>query len=50
MTATIGETSFSTSMFPREQTWFLPLKDAVRRVERIALGDVVEVSLRVGRE
>ncbi len=47
--ARLGETSFTTAMFPREGTWFLPLKDAVRRAEGVGLGDVVEVRLEVGR-
>jgi len=50
VTATIGDTDFTTSMFPREDTWFLPVKDAVRRAEGIELDDVVEVRLAVGRE
>ena len=49
VTARIGETRFTTSMFPREGTWFLPLKDVVRRAEGIELGDLVEVTLSVGR-
>ena len=36
-------------MFPREETWFLPVKDAVRKAEAIGLGDVVDVRLQVGR-
>lgn len=48
--ARIGGTDFTTSMFPREETWFLPVKDAVRRAERVELGDVVEVRLHVGRD
>lgn len=48
--ARIGATSFTTSMFPREGTWFLPVKDAVRRAEGLELGDAVEVSLSVGRD
>ncbi|WP_249216340.1 DUF1905 domain-containing protein [Nocardioides palaemonis] len=48
--ARIGATSFTTSMFPREGTWFLPVKDAVRRAEGLELGDAVEVSLAVGRD
>lgn len=48
--ARIGGTDFTTSMFPREETWFLPVKDAVRRAEQVELGDVVEVRLHVGRE
>ena len=47
--ARIGATRFTTSMFPREETWFLPVKDAVRRTEGIALGDLVDVRLQVGR-
>ena len=48
--ARIGDTAFTTSMFPREGTWFLPVKDAVRRAERVALGDVVDVRLHIGRD
>ena len=47
--ARIGDTEFTTSMFPREDTWFLPVKDAVRRAEEIDLGEVVDVRLDVGR-
>lgn len=47
--AWIGDTEFTTSMFPREDTWFLPVKDAVRTDEAIGLGDVVVVRLEVGR-
>ncbi|WP_232211522.1 MULTISPECIES: DUF1905 domain-containing protein [Nocardioides] len=36
-------------MFPSEGTYFLPLKDAVRRAEGVGPGDVVEVRLSVGR-
>lgn len=49
VTAWLGETSFTTAMFPREGTYFLPLKDAVRRAESVGLGDLVEVRLSVGR-
>lgn len=50
VTAWIGETEFTTSMFPRAETWFLPVKDVVRRGEGLALGDEVAVRLRVGRD
>ncbi len=45
----LGDTTFTTAMFPREETYFLPLKDAVRRAEGVGLGDVVEIHLSVGR-
>lgn len=47
--ARIGDSDFTTSMFPREGTWFLPVKAAVRTAERLELGDVVDVRLSVGR-
>ncbi|NYE35469.1 hypothetical protein F4692_000573 [Nocardioides cavernae] len=48
--AWIGGSEFTTSMFPREDTWFLPLKVAVRRAEGLDVGDVVDVRLHVGRD
>ncbi|SEB55053.1 protein of unknown function [Nocardioides exalbidus] len=48
--AQIGDTEFETAMFPREETWFLPVKVAVRRAEEVELGDVVEVRMQVGRD
>jgi hypothetical protein len=48
VTARVGDTEFTTSMFPREGTYFLPVKDAVRRAEGVALGDLVGVRLSVG--
>lgn len=48
--ARIGTTDFTTAMFPREDTWFLPVKVAVRRAESLDLGDVVHVRLDVGRD
>ncbi|MEO7915448.1 MAG: DUF1905 domain-containing protein [Novosphingobium sp.] len=48
VTARIGATAFSTSVFPsREQGWLLPVKASVRKAEGIGDGDVVEVVLEV---
>jgi hypothetical protein len=41
----IGETEFTTSLWPRDGGYVVPLKVAVRRSERLALGDVVDVRL-----
>ena len=41
--ATIRETTWSTSLFPRTGRYLLPLRDSVRRAEQIELGDVVSV-------
>ncbi len=45
----IGETEFTTAMYPRDGRYLLPLKDVVRTAEGIGLGDVVEVALSIGR-
>lgn len=47
--ATIGSTDFTTSLFPKDGGYLLPVKDAVRRAEGLALGDGVLVHLTVGR-
>lgn len=47
--ARIGETRFTTSLFPRNGGYLLPLKVAVQRAERIGLGDRVTVKMRIGR-
>lgn len=43
--ARIGDTNFTTSLFPRGEIYLVPVKDAVRKAEQLALGDVVTVTL-----
>ena len=43
----IGETEWTTSLWPKDGRYVLPLKDKVRRAERLELGDVVRVRLRI---
>jgi len=45
----IGATEFATSLFPRDGGYLLPIKVAVRKSERIGLGDRIAVHMRVGR-
>jgi hypothetical protein len=45
--ARIGGTAFTTSLFPRDGTYLLPVKVAVQRAERIGLGDNVGVTIQV---
>jgi hypothetical protein len=47
VTVRIGETEFATSLFPREGSYLVPVKDAVRRAEGLALGDAPLVDLTV---
>ncbi|PKB19071.1 uncharacterized protein DUF1905 [Novosphingobium kunmingense] len=46
VSATIGETAFSTSVFPsKAEGWILPVKASVRKAEGLAEGDAVTVDL-----
>jgi hypothetical protein len=43
----IGATRWTTSLFPRDGGYVVPLKDLVRNAERIDVGDTVTVRLVV---
>lgn len=43
--ATIGGVAFTTSLFPKDETYLLPLKDAVRRKVDITAGDRISVDV-----
>ena len=47
-TVRIGGTEFTTSLFPKDGTFLVPVKTAVRRAEGIEGGDVVVVEVVVG--
>ena len=44
---TVGATTTTTALWPKEGTYYVPLKDKLRHAEGIALGDVVTVRLRI---
>lgn len=43
----IGKTEFTTSLFPKDGKYLVPLKDAVRKAEDLDKGDTVTVRLEV---
>jgi Domain of unknown function (DUF1905) len=43
----IGDTEFATSLWPKDGRYIVPLRDVVRRAERLELGDVVSVELGI---
>lgn len=45
--ARIGQTTWTTSLWPKEGLYVVPLRTAVRRAERLELGEVVTVHLTV---
>ena len=44
---TIGATTWTTSLWPKDGAYVVPLKDKIRHAEGIGLGDVVTVRLRI---
>ncbi|MEV0803273.1 DUF1905 domain-containing protein [Kribbella sp. NPDC050281] len=43
--ATIGGTEWTTSLFPKDGGYVLPLKDRVRKAEGIGEGDTISVTM-----
>jgi hypothetical protein len=48
-TVRIGATQFTTSLFPKDGGYLIPIRDAVRAAEGLELGDATPVELTVGR-
>lgn len=46
-TARVGDTTFTTALFPKDGGYIVPLKAAVRRTEHLELGDTVTVRLMI---
>jgi len=47
VSARVGATSWTTSLWPQDGGYVLPVKAAVRRAERLELGDLLGVRLEV---
>lgn len=47
VSATIGDTTFTTSLMPRNDRYLLPVKVAVQRAEGVGEDDVVRARVRV---
>jgi hypothetical protein len=45
--ATIADVTFTTSLFPKNEGYLLPIKDRVRRAARVTAGDSITVSMTV---
>jgi hypothetical protein len=45
--ARIGEVTFTTSLFPKDGGYLLPLKNAVRKPQGLSVGDDVTVEMTV---
>ena len=47
VSARIGATEWTTSLFPKDGRYLVPVKTSVRQAEGLALGDVVTIRLTV---
>jgi hypothetical protein len=47
-TVKIGKTEFTTSLFPKNGGYLVPIKNIVRLPEKIEVGDVVAITLKLG--
>jgi hypothetical protein len=45
--ARIGGTEYSTSLFPKDHGYLLPVKDAVRKGEALEIGDQITVRMTI---
>lgn len=43
--AQVGPAAFTTSLFPKDDGYLLPLKDAVRRKANVTAGDTIAVTM-----
>ena len=48
-TVRIGATRWTTSLFPKDGGYLIPIRDGVRKAEGLELGDATPVELTVGR-
>ena len=48
-TVGIGGTQWTTSLFPKDGSYLVPVKLVVQRAEGLAVGDTVTVRLSIGR-
>ena len=47
VTVRIGESEFTTSLFPKDGGYLLPIKDKIRKGEDLVIGDAVPVELSI---
>ena len=47
VTVKVGKTKFTTSLFPKDDGYIVPVKVAVRKAEKLELGDLVTMTLTI---
>ena len=47
VTVTVGTTTATTSLFPKDGGYLVPIKNSLRLPEKLAVGDIVDVTLSI---
>jgi len=47
VTVTVGSTTTTTSLFPKDGGYLVPIKNSVRLPEKLSVGDIVDVTLSI---
>jgi len=47
VTVTVGSTTTTTSLFPKDGGYLVPIKNSVRLPEKLLVGDIVDVTLSI---
>ena len=47
VTVEAGDTEWTTALFPKDGGYLVPMKDAVRKAEKLELGDTVDLRLTI---
>lgn len=45
----IGDTEWTTSLFPKDGLYLVPIKAIIRKAEKLDEGDMVDIHLEIGR-
>lgn len=47
VTAKVGDTEWTTSLFPKQGLYLVPLKDKIRKAESLSEGDTIRIHLEI---
>lgn len=47
VTVSVGATTVTTSLFPKDGGYLVPIKNSVRLPEKLSVGDIVDVTLSI---
>jgi hypothetical protein len=47
VTVSVGATTATTSLFPKDGGYLVPIRDAVRLPEKLSVGDIINVTLAI---